>query len=109
MLNVANEPRRLRPSADAIAERRDRRADIGETRVPVDERRDAAPAADATDEFRLGDVDDDEIRLERQDALEVRIQQRADARSRRRLGRIRVEARNADHLDRRRRSRRASR
>ena len=65
--------------------------------MPIDERRNA-DALQTRDQLGLADVDDDEIGLQRQDALEVRVQQRADARPLRGLGRIRVEARHADDL-----------
>ena len=53
--------------------------DVGEPRVLVVEHRNAG-AVQPRDEVALRAVDDDEIRLEREDALEVRIDQRADAR-----------------------------
>ena len=46
----------------------------------------------------LAPVDDDEIRLQRQDPLDVRIEQRSDARQLLHLGRIGVEAADGDDL-----------
>jgi hypothetical protein len=48
-------------------------------------------------EFRLAAVDDRRDRLERQDALDVRIEQRADVRQRLHLGRISVVAADRDN------------
>ena len=57
-----------------------------------------ADASEPGDQIRLRTVDDDEIGLERQDALEIGIDERADLRTRRDLGRVRVVARHADDL-----------
>ena len=84
-------------AADPLAEPPDRHGDVREPRVLVIEPRHAR-AIEARDQLLLRAVDDDEIRFQRENALDVRIDQRAHSLPRRDLGRILVVARHADDL-----------
>ena len=70
---------------------------VGDPAVAIDERPDAG-ARELRLQVRLRAVDDDQVRPQRQDALGVGIEQRADARQLLHLRRELVEAADADHL-----------
>ena len=84
-------------AADPLTKPPDRHGDVRQSGVLVVEPRHARPI-EPRDQLLLCAVDDDEIRLERENALDVRIEQRADSLPRRDLRRIPVEARHADDL-----------
>src|SRR5262249_26709623 len=78
------------------AERGDRRQDVGESAMHERELRDGG-AVHLSGEVVLRSVQDDEVRAEGKDPLDVGVQQRADAREPVDLGRVVIEA--ADRHD----------
>ena len=84
-------------AADPLSERRDRLHQIRDVRVLVVEGRNAQPLQ-PLDQIALRAVEDDEVGPERDDALEIRIDQGADARSRLDGRRIVIEARDSHDL-----------
>ena len=71
--------------------------DVRQSSVLVDEHRDLGPI-ELCPQVRLTAVDDGEIRLEGQDALEIGIQQGSHALNLLNVGRIVIEAADTDHL-----------
>ena len=73
---------RRAPRRRSLAELSERRRDVCQSGVCVHERRDLRAAQLASD-VGLAAIDDDQIRPQREDAFDIRIEQRADPRGRR--------------------------
>ena len=94
-LDAIRERLRLFATADAGAERANGRSDVREAGVLIQEHRDAG-ALELRAQIGLRSVHHDQIRLQRDDTLDIRIDEAADLGTCLRLGRVAVEVADTD-------------